>query len=275
MPFADLDTVLVTGTYLMPDGSNTGIPASGTVVFAFPDTLLAILDPASDLIVVPRTITATLNSLGQIVSGTPATVGVTLPATNDPDVNPTDWTVQVTENINGASGNRPRVYSIEIPIGLAGSTLDLADAVVVAPLEGFSSYALQSEFLALLARVEAIENSGLGVSGEAVFSKAGTVVVAAGVSRWYAPVAFNISKVIASAGIPPTGTALIVDVKLSGTTIFTNAGNRPAIAAGTNEDESGTPDITFVPQGSYLTADIVQVGSSFPGSDVNVQVIFT
>lgn len=121
MPFVDLGTIAVTGTYLMFDET----PARGTVIFDTPAALTALLDPAGNQIVVPKTIKVKLNTNGHF--------SVDLPATNDPDIGPT-FTYQVTENIKGASGSRPRVYNITVPITSAGGTLDLADAVIVAPL---------------------------------------------------------------------------------------------------------------------------------------------
>jgi hypothetical protein len=66
----------------------------------------------------------------------------------------------------------------------------------------------------------------------------------------------------------PTGTALIVDVLYNGSSIYTT-GNRPTVAAGTNAAQGGTPTTTAF-TGGYFTINIAQVGSTVPGSDLNV-----
>jgi len=260
MPFTDLDTVTITGTWL----TFKNVPATGNVTFTTSPALQALVDSSANQIVIPVKLGATLDGSGHI--------SVVVPATDDPDLTPSGFTYVVTETITDATGG-PRVYEITVPLASAGGTLDLADVSPVVSLPTISAYALLADFLALEARVEVLELAGLGVTGERLFSKAGTAVVAAGISRWYAPENVTVTNVITSAGLAPTGTVpLICDVKKNGTTLFTSGVNRPSIAPGTNADLSSVPAVTFVAQGDYLTADIVQVGDSFPGSDVNIQI---
>lgn len=262
MPFVDLDKIIVTGTYLMFDET----AAAGSISFTPEADLREVRDPAGNQIIVPNQISASFDGTGHF--------SVTLPASNDPDVDPTNWTYHVVVTIPARSGNRTDEFDVSIPYTAAGGTIDMADLTPVSPLGGFSSYALEADFLLLEARVAALEAAGFLVAGEAIFSKAGTAVVAVGVSRWYAPVNLTIGRVIISAGIAPTGTDFIADLKLDGTTVFTTGANRPKLVSGDNEMETVAPDVVFVPQGHYLTADIVQIGSTFAGSDVNLQVIF-
>ena len=119
MPITDLALITVTGKYLNLDGS----PASGSVSFA---TTTTIINQTANEIVVPQTFTANLNGLGEL--------SLTLPATDDPDLEPTGWTYTVTENI----GLRPRTYDIEVPHNTPGGTLDLADAMPVPSSAGVS-----------------------------------------------------------------------------------------------------------------------------------------
>jgi len=72
----------------------------------------------------------------------------------------------------------------------------------------------------------------------------------------------------------PTGADIIVDVNKNGTTIFTTQTNRPTIAASATSGTSGTPDVTSVADGDYLTFDIDQVGSTIPGADLLIVVMF-
>jgi hypothetical protein len=66
---------------------------------------------------------------------------------------------------------------------------------------------------------------------------------------------------------------LIVDVNVSGATIFTTQGNRPTIAAAGNTSGKITNmNITTVASGAYLTIDVDQVGSTTPGNDLAVQI---
>jgi len=71
----------------------------------------------------------------------------------------------------------------------------------------------------------------------------------------------------------PTGAAVIVDVNIDGTTIFTTQANRPQIAASAYAGSSSDIDVTAWEDGSYLTIDVDQVGSTLPGSDLTVTVV--
>lgn len=107
------------------------------------------------------------------------------------------------------------------------------------------------------------------------FSSTGNLVVETGVHRLYnnRNVAWTIAGVRASVGTAPTGAAIIIDIKVNGTTIFTTQANRPSIAAAANASSYVTNmDVTSVPAGSYITVDVAQVGSTIPGSDLTVQV---
>lgn len=94
---------------------------------------------------------------------------------------------------------------------------------------------------------------------------------ATGSQRWYADGDYVINVVRASVGTPSSGASVIVDVNIDGTTIFTTQGNRPTIAAG-GYTATGTPDVTALSNGSYLTVDIDQIGSGTTGADLLVQI---
>lgn len=107
------------------------------------------------------------------------------------------------------------------------------------------------------------------------FSYTGTIAVYTGDFRWYNDTGrtLSISKVRASLGTAPTGSSAIIDVLKNGTTIFTTTANRPTIAASSNTATSGTPDITSVASGDYLTVSIAQVGSTVAGADLTLTVV--
>lgn len=107
------------------------------------------------------------------------------------------------------------------------------------------------------------------------FSSNGTLAVTTGKHRLYndSGATWTILAVRASVGTAPTGSSAIVDVNVNGTTIFTTQGNRPTIAASSNTSGKVTNmDVTTVADGSYLTVDIDQIGSTITGSDMTVQV---
>jgi hypothetical protein len=108
-----------------------------------------------------------------------------------------------------------------------------------------------------------------------IFSSTGSIAVETGVHRLYnnRSTAWTIGGVRASVGTAPTGSSIIIDIKINGTTIFTTQSNRPAIAVGTFSSSYVTNmDVTSVPAGSYITVDVAQVGSAISGSDLTVQV---
>lgn len=103
---------------------------------------------------------------------------------------------------------------------------------------------------------------------------AGVLGVASNVAAYYRiPYNAIIDVVVVHVGTAPATQAILIDVNDDGTTIFTTQGNRPSIAAGTNDDDSGTPDGgTAVVANSVITVDVDQVGVGTPGSDLTVFV---
>lgn len=115
------------------------------------------------------------------------------------------------------------------------------------------------------------------VRREVTFSYGPTLIVGTGAQRIYnrSGVARTLVHASASVGTQPTGASVIVDVNKNGTTIFTTQSNRPEIAVSTNEDVSGTPDVTTWADGDYLTIDIDQIGSTVAGADLTVTVVYS
>lgn len=84
--------------------------------------------------------------------------------------------------------------------------------------------------------------------------------------------ACTIQFVQASVTTPPTGSAIVIDVLVNGTTIFPGGVGRPQILAGT-DIATGVPpvDIDLVP-GDSIQIVAVSVGSTTPGTDLIVHV---
>lgn len=143
---------------------------------------------------------------------------------------------------------------------LVGAPADTA----VATLLGIETSATRQALEAVLSGTETI----------AQFFYAGSVTAGAGTFRAYNDTGqtLTVSKIRASVATAPAGSALVVDVNLDGVTIFTGGTDRPSIAAGASTD-TGVPAVTAWPDGSYLTVDVDQVGSTTHGSDLVVTVV--
>lgn len=77
-----------------------------------------------------------------------------------------------------------------------------------------------------------------------------------------------------SAGIQPTGAAILVDINVNGSTIYSTQANRPTVAAASNGGGiSATPNTTAFAQGDYLTIDIDQIGSTIAGGRLTVGIV--
>jgi hypothetical protein len=96
--------------------------------------------------------------------------------------------------------------------------------------------------------------------------------------RWVAPIAGDILEVVATVGTQPTGAPLIVDVQKNGVSIFSTTANRPTIAVSTNTSTwtgaAGDPDTRSFAPGDVLALNVVQVGSTVAGSDLDVTVAY-
>lgn len=130
--------VPVTATYLRRDGS----PATGRVLFR--SAQIVVVD---DVIVVPRTIVATLDAIGSI--------SVHLPATDDEDIDPTGWTYTVDEQVAGLNRDP---WSIQVPHDSDG--IDLSTAAPATPVDQVTDQLTTSDLGVTVARqsdLDAIE----------------------------------------------------------------------------------------------------------------------
>jgi hypothetical protein len=122
-----------------------------------------------------------------------------------------------------------------------------------------------------------IQALGIGVPGPrgdtlAVMTAPNTLLVMTGEARFYFTRSVTIQRVTASVSQAPTGSPVIADVNVNGTTIFTTQANRPTIPVGQFVDLTSVPDVVAAASGDYLTVDIDQIGSVTAGKDLVVQV---
>lgn len=113
MALSDWTYVTITGTF----NDYQGNPCTGSVIFESKQVVVV-----DNTIVVPKQIVATLDSFGSFI--------VSIPSTNDPDLNVTGWSYKVYENIDPI-GRVP--YNIFVPYTSTGLNLATIAPVVPAP----------------------------------------------------------------------------------------------------------------------------------------------
>lgn len=107
----------------------------------------------------------------------------------------------------------------------------------------------------------------------AALKYSGTLAVGTGATRLYndTTAAWTITSVRATVETAPSGGTVVVDVNVSGTTIFTTQANRPTIAAaGTTSGKVTNMNVTSVPAGGYLTVDVDT--ATAPAANLTVQI---
>lgn len=123
----------------------------------------------------------------------------------------------------------------------------------------------------------AISTVNVKTGGASVFGIDGAATVRTGKQRVYndSGRTRTIVSVRASVDTAPTGATLIVDVNKGGTTIFGTQANRPTIPIGANTHKSTGHTVTTWEDGTYLTVDVDQIGSTVAGSDLSVVVTWS
>lgn len=134
----NVTTITVTGQYIDFSGS----PIAGQVKFSNPEFLI---NPTADRIIVPTTITATLDNTGAF--------SVVIPITNDADLTPLNFTYTFEESFIGGS-----TFTISLPASLGG-TVDISDLRTTAVVENYYQPASYNLYPQLEARVEVEEDS--------------------------------------------------------------------------------------------------------------------
>lgn len=110
-----IETVTVKGQYRGPDGRGLqgAVTFTGPGLLTFPDADLFIAGP----------VVARLDEFGSFE--------VTLPATDNEGMNPSDWSYTVKENLTGVTGTR--TYALLLPKDTPGGEIDLADVAPADP----------------------------------------------------------------------------------------------------------------------------------------------
>jgi hypothetical protein len=125
-----VDLVTVTAQHFFPDGA----APTGTITFRPSGDPWLVVD-AAGAVIVPKTVTCTLDSEGRLVGPAGAVGddehGVKLPATDDPDLAPNGFVYDVVATIGGLE---PRSWSISL--ALADPEVDLYSLAPVTPVEG-------------------------------------------------------------------------------------------------------------------------------------------
>lgn len=112
-------------------------------------------------------------------------------------------------------------------------------------------------------------NSGRSIT----FSRAGALATGTGTFRWVndTGIALTIRSVRVSLGTPSTSGTPTFDVNVDGTTIYTTQSGRPTVAVGASGSGKNTAfQVTKIPNGSYLTADVDVAGSGV--ADATIQI---
>lgn len=105
------------------------------------------------------------------------------------------------------------------------------------------------------------------------FSRTGTLAVTTGTVGLPVDGTYQITGVFARVATPPSGAALVLDVRKNGASVFTTAANRPTIPDSSASTGPGTaPDDPGLVEGDVLTVDIVRVGSAVAGADLVVTI---
>lgn len=132
MPFVDIATVTLQGTYVDLNGN----PISGSVRFTSNST---VIDTEHNEIFIKRGVTTTLNASGFF--------SVTLFATDDTHYSPTPIAYQVEELFSGG-----RTFYLVLPESSSGTTQDIADLGIAGSASDAATYITTDEYNALLAR---------------------------------------------------------------------------------------------------------------------------
>lgn len=88
--------------------------------------------------------------------------------------------------------------------------------------------------------------------------------------RYVAPQALTIVRIWLIVRTAPTGAAILIDVNINGSTIWSTQANRATIAAAATTGNTTTFNTTALAAGDYLDLDIDQVGSTVAGVDLTV-----
>jgi hypothetical protein len=120
--------------------------------------------------------------------------------------------------------------------------------------------------------IAALAESGGVTTRQIAATFSGPLIAKTGSLRWYPEAACTLVSCTAFVGTAPTGAALVVDVNKNGTSVLASP---LSVAAGTNSSSVTTPTTTAMTATDYLIFDIDSIGSTEPGRDLTIRVIYT
>lgn len=109
--------------------------------------------------------------------------------------------------------------------------------------------------------------SGGGEYIPAQFFVEGAVPVFSGTQRSYVYKACTVSAIVVNSQVAPSGSSLIARINKNGALLTT-----ATLAAGSQYQKTSGLSLALV-ESDYLTMDISQIGSSYPGYDLTLKVI--
>lgn len=235
--------------------------------------------------------TLNINQDGRVTS---ATQGVQLPTSSVPVANAVTLNLESsfisnrTVNMSGMTGtltltvtnpSSGGVYTFRFT-GAAGKAIDFPANFVLAngvALDGGTVYNLNGDILLrtvfdgtnYICETRSIEAIIVAISDETSNLTTGTAK-----RTFCAPFAMTLTGVKIDVATAPTGLAIIVNVRESGSGIFSA---RPEIAAGSKTMTAGTGVIsdTAIANNAEITIDIDQIGSTIAGAGLKLTLYFT
>ncbi len=125
-----------------------------------------------------------------------------------------------------------------------------------------------------------VDAAGIGIGTgdkpqETTFFMGGLLAIATDTGGlWTAWETAQIIGVRVSVDQPSAGAPIVLDVKKNGISIYTTAANRPILAEGQTKVLAPLPDDVTLAGGDEISVDIVNVGTTYAGSDLTMQVRF-
>lgn len=148
---ANVSTVTIQGTYVDLQGA----PIRGSVIFT---PQVNELDASENVTLIRSAVTAVLDANGSF--------SVTLPVSDDTDLNPVGFAYQVQESFSGG-----RTFYILIPSG-SGATINIADLAAAMTAADSGAYVTSAQYISLNTRYTTANNTFTVISGARVNSVA-------------------------------------------------------------------------------------------------------
>jgi hypothetical protein len=108
-----------------------------------------------------------------------------------------------------------------------------------------------------------------------IYTIPGPLAPGTGVTEFVVTLPGDVVNVWSSVTNTFTGSSVLVDVNINGTTIFATQANRPTIAAGNRRDTAATVDTGAFVAGDRITVDVDQTGTHAAADQITVGVEYT